>query len=59
MWLEPDELGDVVLFCEAGKGFCFVLTDAERQVAGHAKVEDAGLAGHEVNVEGTLHGREL
>ena len=38
---EPDELGDVVLFCEAGKDFCFVLADADRQVAGYAEVEDA------------------
>ena len=59
MRLEPDELADVVLFCEAGEYFLFVLADAESQVAGHTEVEDAGLAGHEVNVEGTLHGGKL
>ena len=59
MGLEPDELGDVVFFCEAGEDFLFVLAEAERQVVGHTEVEDARLACHEVNVEGTLHGREL
>jgi hypothetical protein len=29
------------------------------QVAGNAKEEDAGLAGHEIDVEGALHGRGL
>src|SRR5207245_8670208 len=52
---EPDELADVVPFCEAGEYFLLVLADAESQVAGHTEVEDAGLAGHEVNVEGALH----
>src|SRR5260370_16962003 len=59
MGLEPDEVGDVVFFCEPGEDFCFVLADTERQVAGHAGVEDAGLAGHELDVEGAVHGREL
>ncbi len=55
MWLEPNELGDVVFLCEAGKNFCCVLADPVRQVAGHAQVEDGGFAGHEVDVEGALH----
>ncbi|SRR6266849_8377216 len=59
MWLEPNELGDVVFLYEAGKDFFFVLADAVWQVAGHAEVEDAGLAGHEVDVEGALHWQEL
>jgi hypothetical protein len=57
--LEPDEFGDVVLFCEAREDFCLVLANAVRQVAGYAKVEDAGLAGHEVDVEGTVHEGKL
>src|SRR5206468_12575227 len=57
MWLEPDELGDVVLFCEAGKEFFFVLANAVRKIAGYAEVEDARFAGHEVDVEGALHSR--
>ena len=56
--LEPDELGDVVLLRETREDFCFVLGNAKRQVAGYAKVENAGLASHEVNVEGTVHGRK-
>ncbi len=59
MGLEPDEVGDVVLFCEAAEDSCFVLADTHREVAGHAEVEDAGLAGHEVDVEGALHGGGL
>ena len=59
MWLEPDELGDGILLCETGKDFFFVLANPVQQVAGHAEVEDARVAGHEVDVEGTLHGREL
>ena len=55
MWLEPDEFGDVVFLREAGEDFCLVLADADREVAGDAEVEDAGLAGHEVDVEGALH----
>ena len=59
MGLEPHELGGVVLFCEAGEDFCFVLADADGQVAGYAEVEDAGLAGHEVDVGGAVHGQGL
>jgi len=55
MRLEPNEFGDVVLLCEARKDFCLVLPDADGEVAGHAQVEDAGLAGHEVDVGSTLH----
>jgi hypothetical protein len=36
-----------------------VLADANRQVAGHAQVEHAGFAGHEVDVGSALHRREL
>ncbi len=59
MGFEPDKLGDVVLLCEAGKDFFFVLADADWQVAGYAEVEDARFAGHEVDVAGALHGRGL
>ncbi len=59
VWFEPDEAGDVVFLCETGKDFFFVLAGAVWQVAGNAKVEDAGLAGHEIDVEGALHGRGL
>jgi hypothetical protein len=44
---------------EPGRIFFFVLAGAVWQVAGNAKVEDAGLAGHEIDVEGALHGRGL
>ena len=43
------------LFVKPGSIFLLVLADAESQVAGHTEGENAGLAGHEVNVEGTLH----
>jgi len=56
---EPDELGDIVFLRESGKDFFFVLADAVRKIAGHAEVEDAGLAGHEVDVEGPFHGDGL
>ena len=59
MRLEPDELSDVVLLREAGENSFFVLANAVRQIAGHAEVEDPGFAGHEVDVEGALHGRGL
>ena len=59
MGFEPDEVGNVVLFCEAGKDFFFVLADAVRKIAGYAEVEDARFAGHEINVEGALHERQL
>ena len=57
--LEPYELGGVVLLREAGKDFFFVLADAVRQIAGHTEVQDSRFAGHEVDVEGALHGRGL
>jgi len=41
----------------AREDFFFVLADGE--VAGDAEVEDAGFAGHEVDVGGAVHGREL
>jgi hypothetical protein len=57
--LEPDEPSAVVFLGEAGDEFLLVLVDAFGQVAGDAEVEDAGLAGHEVGVEGALHGSGL
>jgi hypothetical protein len=59
MGFEPDEVGNVLLFCEAGKGFFFVLADAVRKIAGYAEVEDARFACHEIEMEGALHEREL
>jgi hypothetical protein len=57
--LEPDEPGAVVFLGEAGDEFLLVLVDAFGQMACDAEVEDAGLAGHEVDVEGALHGGGL
>jgi len=59
MRLEPNEFGDVVLFGEAREDFFFVLSDANGEVTGDAEVEDAGFAGHEIDVGGAVHGREL
>jgi hypothetical protein len=39
--LEPDEIGEVVLLCEAGDEFFFVLPYAFDQLAGHSDVEHA------------------
>jgi len=36
-----------------------VLEDALGEITGDADVEDAGLAGHEVDVVGALHGGGL
>ena len=58
MRLEPDEPGEVVFFCEAGEDFCFVLADADGEVAGHTKVEHPRLAGYEVDAAGTVHWRD-
>src|SRR5260370_40359629 len=55
MWLEPNELGDVVFLREAGKNFCFVLADTLSQVTGYAEIEDAGFARHEIDMEGAFH----
>ena len=55
MGFEPDELGDVVLLREAGDEFLLVLEDAFGEVGGYADVEDAGFAGHEVDVVGAFH----
>ena len=44
---------------EAGDEFFFVLVDALDEVAGYADIENAGFAGHEVDVEGAFHGGGL
>jgi len=53
--LEVDEFGRVVLRAEAGEEFVFVLRYAGFEVAGDAGVEDAGGAGHDIDV--VNHGR--
>jgi len=57
--LEPDQFGAVVFLGKAGDEFLLVLVDASGELAGDAQIEDAGSAGHEVDVEGALHGGEL
>ena len=59
MRFEPDKSGDVVFLGEAGDEFLFVLEDAFDEVASYADVENAGFAGHEVDVEGAFHGGGL
>jgi hypothetical protein len=54
--LEIDEFGGVVLRAEAGEEFLFVLRDAGFEVAGDPGVEDAGGAGHDIDV--VNHGRD-
>ncbi len=55
MRLKPDEFGAVVFCGEAGGEFLFVLKNAFAEVAGDAEVDDARLAGHEVDVVGAVH----
>jgi len=49
-WLEVDEFCGVVGLAEAGNCFGFMLGDAMEEIVGHADVENAGLAGHDVDV---------
>jgi hypothetical protein len=53
--LEVDEFGRIVLRAEAGEAFLFVLRDSGFEVAGDAGVEDAGSAGHDIDM--VNHGR--
>ena len=48
--LEVDEFRRVVLRAEAGEESLFVLYDAGFEMAGDAGVEDAGGAGHDIDV---------
>jgi hypothetical protein len=48
--LEVYEFGGVVLRAEAGKEFLFVLRDTSFEMAGNAGVEDAGGAGHDIDM---------
>jgi hypothetical protein len=54
--LKINEFGRVVLRAEAGEEFLFVLRDAGFEVVGDAGVEDAGSAGHDIDV--VNHGRD-
>lgn len=54
--LEPDEFGAVVFFGETGDELLFVLAGAFGEVARNTQIENAGLAGHEVDVESAGHG---
>ena len=55
MRLEPNKPVDVVFSREARKDFFFVVEDSPGEVAGHAEVEDARFAGHDIDVEDALH----
>ena len=59
MGLEPDEFSNVIPLSETGNDFSFVLADANGQVASHAEVKNAGLAGHEIDVGSAVHGDGL
>lgn len=50
MAFEIDQIRHVVLCSEAFEGVGFVLKDAVFDVAGHSDVEDAALAGENVDV---------
>lgn len=47
---EVDEFCRVVGLAEAGDCFGFMLGNAMGKIVGHANVENAGLAGHDVDV---------
>ena len=54
--LEINEFGRVVLRAEAGEELLFVLRDAGFEIAGDAGVEDAGGAGHDIDVVNHVYG---
>ena len=51
-----DEFCGVVGLAEAGDCFRFMLRNAMEKIIGHADVENAGFAGHDVDV--INHGRD-
>ena len=53
--LEVNQSGAMVFCCEAGDEVLFVLKDAAVKAVGHASVESAAFAGHDVNPEASMH----